>query len=52
MLNLVLSLVGIMNIMKISHIKSIKKCVDAKLNLNGFKYIKACSLHMKQIVEI
>jgi hypothetical protein len=52
MLKLVLSLVGIMNIIKISHIKSIKKRLDAKFNFNGFNYIKACSFHMKQNVEI
>jgi hypothetical protein len=41
-----------MNIMKISHIKSIKKWVDAKLNFNGLKYVKTCSVHMKQNDEI
>jgi hypothetical protein len=52
MLNLVLPLVGIMNIVKINQYQIHYNIYGYRLWFNGFKYTKVCSFHMKQNNEI
>jgi hypothetical protein len=54
MLNLLVPLVGIMNIMKINQYQNpIKNIYGCRMWFNGLKYTKTCySFHLKQNVKI
>jgi len=51
MLNLVLPLVGVMNIIKINQWKIHLKMYGYKVWFNGLKYTKTCSFPMKQNIK-